>query len=267
MSDRPACLQPVSPNFRLKDVNPDENGGLSREEGEAKYLVLQKELGVLQSKFRAANDKALLLVLQAMDTGGKDGTIKKVVDAVDPQGVEVSAFKAPTPDELAHDFLWRIHREAPAKGTIGIFNRSQYEDVLIVRVKNYVPEKVWRKRYDQINEFEQLLNQTGTAVVKVFLYISKDEQRRRLQDRLDDPHKHWKFSVADLRERHLWEDYMAAYEDAIRLCNQPCAPWYVIPANKKWFRNWAITQILVNTLKELDPQYPKPDLTGVTITE
>jgi len=195
-------------------------------------------------------------VLQAMDTGGKDGTIESVFSAVDPQGCSVTSFKAPSHLELAHDYLWRIHHAVPPKGMIGIFNRSHYESVLVERVKNLVPKEVWLRRYKHINDFERMLSDEGVTIVKFFLHISKDEQKQRLEARLAKPEKHWKFNPADLKERERWDDYQQAYEDALRECSTKHAPWYVVPADKKWFRNWVVSDVLVRTLKGLKMEYP-----------
>ena len=221
----------------------------------------------LQERLYAESTKALLVVLQATDAGGKDGTIEAVFRGVNPQGVQVASFKAPTHEELAHDFLWRIHREVPRKGEVGVFNRSHYEDVLVVRVRELVPEDVWRKRYQHIRDFEQSLVESGTTVVKLMLHISKDEQRQRLQARLDDPAKHWKFNAADLEERERWDDHRIAFEEAITETSTPDAPWYVIPADRKWYRNWIVLRILLETLEEMDPQFPPPadGLDGIVI--
>jgi PPK2 family polyphosphate:nucleotide phosphotransferase len=195
-----------------------------------------------------------------MDAGGKDGTIRHVMSGLNPQGCRVSSFKVPTEEELAHDYLWRIHRAVPGKGEIGIFNRSHYGDVLVVRVHNLVPKRVWSKRYDQINAFENILAENGVTIVKFFLHISKDEQKQRLQERLDDSSKHWKVSAADFEERKYWDDYTEAYEDVLSRCSTPWAPWYVIPANRKWFRNLAVAGILVSTLEDMDMRFPKSKL-------
>ena len=185
-----------------------------------------------------------------MDTSGKDGTIRHVFEGVNPQGVRVAGFKVPTPEEMDHDYLWRVHQQTPGKGEIVIFNRSHYEDVLVVRVHQLVPEQVWRKRFDQINAFEQQLSEEGTIILKFFLNIDLDEQKQRLLDRLDDPTKHWKFNPGDLKERALWKDYQAAYEDVLEKTSKPWAPWYVVPANKKWYRDLVISSVLVETLKK-----------------
>lgn len=212
----------------------------------------------LQYRLYAEGKRSLLAVFQAMDAGGKDGVIRKVMSGVNPQGCHVTSFKAPSTEELAHDFLWRIHRRLPARGQIGIFNRSHYEDVLIVRVHNLVPKAVWSKRYQQINGFEKMLAGSGTTTVKFFLHISKTEQLERFRKRLAEPEKHWKFEPQDLKEREHWDDYMSAYQDAICRCCGPHAPWYVIPADHKWFRDLAVSEILVRTLDEMNPKFPKP---------
>jgi len=223
----------------------------------------------LQARLYAENMQGLLIVLQATDTGGKDGTIRHVFEGVNPQGCRVSSFKAPSAEEANHDFLWRYHKSAPARGRIGIFNRSHYEDVLIVRVKNLVSEEVWRARYDQINAFESNLVASGVTVLKFFLHISKDEQKRRLQSRLDDPEKRWKFSSSDLEERKHWDDYQRAFEDAINNCSTEHAPWYVVPANKKWYRNLVVARTIADTLDGMDPKFPEaePGLERVEIPD
>jgi PPK2 family polyphosphate:nucleotide phosphotransferase len=202
-----------------------------------------------------------------MDAGGKDGTIRSVFRGVNPQGVRVTSFKVPSKQELAHDFLWRIHQAVPAKGMIGVFNRSHYEDVLVVRVHNIVPESVWRPRYEQINNFEKMLVETGTVILKFYLHMSKEEQRERFQARIEDPTKNWKFSLEDLEKRKLWADYMDAYEEMLNRTTTAWAPWRVIPADQKWYRNLAITRAIVSALHDLAPQYPEPekDLSGVTV--
>ena len=229
--------------------------------------ALRKELAALQDRLYAEGRRSLLLVLQAMDAGGKDGAIRKVFSGVNPQSCRVTSFKQPSTEELQHDFLWRIHKALPERGEVGIFNRSHYEDVGVARVKNFVPKKVVRERYGIINSFERALTVEGTTVVKVFLHISKDEQRQRLQARLDDPTKRWKYRASDLEDRKLWDGYMAAYGDAITATSTHEAPWYVIPADRKWYRDWALLSILVETLTEMDPRYPEPapGLENVTI--
>lgn len=220
-------------------------------------LTVQKLVG-LQKVFYADSSKALLIVLQAMDTGGKDGTIRHVFSGVNPQGCHVKSFKAPSEDELTHDFLWRIHAAVPPKGYIGIFNRSHYEDVLIVRVHNLVPKEVWSARYRQINEFENILSENNVTILKFFLHISKEEQLKRLDARRENPDKHWKFNAGDLKERRHWNDYTRAYEEALSRCSTKEAPWFIIPANNKWFRDLAIANVVTQTLEALKPRYPKP---------
>jgi len=227
-----------------------------RSAAEEEFFALRDELAELQRRFYAEGRRKLLIVFQAMDAGGKDGTIRNVLRGVNPQGVRVTSFKAPSKNELSHDFLWRIHKAAPAAGMIGVFNRSHYEDVLVVRVDQLVPESVWKSRFEQINQFEQLLNDTGTTILKFYLHISKKEQKERFQARLEDPRKHWKFSREDVEKRKRWEDYMAAYEDALNRCSTIWAPWYVIPADQKWYRNLAVTRVIVSTLQQMDPQFP-----------
>ena len=228
---------------------------------------LNERLEALQELLHAEGRHRVLVVLQAIDTGGKDGTIRHVFDGTNPQGVSVASFKKPTDEELAHDYLWRVHQHTPQRGHITIFNRSHYEDVLVVRVHDLVPESVWSRRYDHINAFEQMLTDEGTTIVKLFLHIDRDEQRERLQARLDDPAKHWKFSVGDLAERERWDDYQKAFTHMLERTSTEHAPWHVIPANRKWFRNLVISELLVDTLERLDPQFPPADddLDGITI--
>ena len=213
----------------------------------------------LATMLMAERKRAVLVVLQGMDASGKDGTVKHCLGGLNPMSVRVAGFKAPNSTELAHDFLWRIHQVLPQRGEIGIFNRSHYEDVLVVRVHDLVPEEVWRRRYGVINDFEHELTVAGTTIVKFFLHISKEEQAERLQDRLDRPDKRWKFSRHDLEERKRWDDYQTAFEDALTRTSTKHAPWYVIPADRKWYRNWAVLNVLVDTLRRMDPQYPEPE--------
>lgn len=235
--------------------------------GQEATKKLNKRLEALQELLYAEGKHKVLIVLQAMDTGGKDGVIRHVFDGVNPQGVKVASFKRPTPEELAHDYLWRVHKVTPATGEIVIFNRSHYEDVLVVRVHNLVPSDVWSRRYDQINAFERQLAEEGTTILKFFLHIDKDEQKERLQARLDDPEKRWKFAKGDLAERARWDDYQAAYEALLSRTSTPYAPWYIIPANRKWYRNLLISQVLVDALEGLQMRYPQPeaDLDGIVI--
>jgi PPK2 family polyphosphate:nucleotide phosphotransferase len=228
---------------------------------------LNERLEDLQEMLWAENRHKLLVVLQGMDTSGKDGTIRHVFDGVNPLGVRVASFKAPTPEELAHDFLWRVHPLVPGKGEMVIFNRSHYEDVLAARVRGFVPASVWKERYDQINDFEELLAETGTTILKFFLHIDADEQKERLQERLDDPTKRWKFRKGDLEDRRLWKEYTAAYEAALSRTSTKWAPWYVVPSNKKWYRNLVVASVIVEALEGLGMTYPEPeeDLQGIVI--
>jgi PPK2 family polyphosphate:nucleotide phosphotransferase len=213
----------------------------------------------LYAQATAGDGRRVLRIRQGMDTAGNDGVINHVINQVDPGGVHLAAFKQPTEDELAHDFLWRIEKQVPAAGIIGVFNRSQYEDVLVVRVHGLVPKSVWSKRYAAINAFERRLARSGVTIVKCFLHVSRDEQRERLAARLDDPTKHWKYNPGDVDERALWDDYRAAYTDALRRCHTAPAPWYVIPADRKWYRNWAVAALLAEALEAIDPQFPPAD--------
>ena len=249
-------IQPGEP-IRLADIDPNASEHYKKKKDvEVELEKQRKRISKLQERLYAENQRSLLIVLQAMDTGGKDGTIKHVFSGVNPQGCQVWSFKKPSDEEVSHDFLWRYHHRAPQRGMITIFNRSHYEDVLIVRVKNLVPEDVWRKRYHTINEFEQMLTLSNITVIKFFLHISKDEQKRRLESRLENPDKRWKFSSNDIKERRLWDDYQLAFEEAISNCSTDYAPWYVVPANKKWYRNLVIARTLADTLEAMNPQYP-----------
>lgn len=254
----------------LDRLDPDATNGApgNRKATEKACTALVARLAALQGRLWAERKQSLLVVLQAMDAGGKDGTIRKVFTGVNPQGVKVHGFKGPSSEELAHDFLWRIHAVTPARGEIGVFNRSHYEDVLIVRVDGLVPEPVWRTRFETIRSFEQGLTEAGTTVVKLFLHITKEEQAERFQARLDDPSKQWKFDEADLLVRAKWDAYQEAFAEAIAETSTDRCPWYVVPANHKWFRNWAVLRILVETLESMDPRYPPPadGLDAITIT-
>ena len=244
---------------KLNKIDPDHTAGFkSKNEALEILAVNQKKLAELQYKLYAENKQSLLLVLQALDAGGKDGTINHVLAPMNPQGCRVHGFKAPTPEEQAHDFLWRIHLNAPKNGEVVIFNRSHYEDVLIARVHNLVPKQVWSQRYDFINGFERFLATNNTKIIKFFLYISKDEQLRRFESRLDEPDKHWKISEGDYKERQYWDGYIAAFEDAMTKCTTKDAPWFIIPANQKWFRNLAVSEIVVETLESMKMKTPKP---------
>jgi PPK2 family polyphosphate:nucleotide phosphotransferase len=237
-----------------------------RAETEKRTKSLREELRELQGALQGEAKRSILLVLQAMDTGGKDGTVKNIYAGINPVGAEVSSFGVPNDDEIARDFLWRIHAKTPPKGKIGIFNRSHYEDVLAVRVRNIAPESVWRPRFAAINDYERILTESGTTVVKVMLHISEEEQKLRLQARIDRPEKRWKFRMGDIEDRQLWGDYQKAYEDALSKTSTDHAPWFVVPADKKWYRDFAVLTILVDVLKGLDPQYPTFDnLDGLQI--
>jgi len=250
-------IAPVGSKIRLADFDPRYVEGEWTKES-SKQQIEENTTTSRQLAYRlyAENRRAVLLVLQGMDTAGKDGTIRTVMTGINPQSCQIVPFKQPSHMELDHDFLWRIHNAVPRRGNIGIFNRSHYEDVLVVRVHDLVPKAEWRDRYDRINDFEQLLVEGGITVVKCFLHISKDEQKERLQARLDTPEKRWKFSKADIRERKLWDDYQRAYEDALTHCNTKHAPWHIIPSDRKWYRNMTVSGILLETLQRLDPQFP-----------
>jgi len=248
--------------FRMVDVDPDSRPGLKGADKKAlkEIKAHQDELFELHERLYAEQKRSLLVVLQGMDTSGKDGTVTHVIRNFNPQGVLMTSFKAPTPSEKRHGFLWRIRKRLPDVGHIGIFNRSHYEDVLIARVHNLADPPIIERRYGQINAFERDLTRSGTTLVKLCLHISYAEQRRRLMDRLKDPDKHWKFNEHDIDERAYWDDYMSAYGLAITRCSTEWAPWYLIPADDKVYRNWAVTKILVETLRQMDPQYPRPKL-------
>ncbi|HEX8658117.1 MAG TPA: polyphosphate kinase 2 family protein [Hymenobacter sp.] len=248
--------------FRLADVDPDVTKPFAhkhtdRESAQPRLQALRRRLSELQELLYAEHQRSLLIVFQAMDTGGKDGAMENLFTGVNPAGVHVATFKAPSAEERSHDFLWRIHAQTPKWGHIGVFNRSHYEDVLITRVHGLIDEPTWKQRYDDINNFEALLTHNGTRILKFFLHISKEEQAERLQARLDDPAKNWKFDPNDLKERAHWDDYQQAYEDAVRHCSPDHAPWFVIPANHKWARDLAITEIVVAALEDMNPQPPK----------
>ena len=243
--------------IRLTKIKPGETGGFTREEAEARIEKLREKLLHWQEVFYAEHRRSLLIIFQAMDTGGKDGAVKSLCGGLNPSGLHITSFKAPSADELDHDFLWRIHRATPSKGMIGIWNRSHYEDVLVVRVHKLVEKKVWKQRYDEINRFEKNLSESGTTILKFMLHISKDEQKKRLQARLDDPEKRWKFNPGDIKERALWDDYQGAYEDAINHCTTDFAPWHIVPADHKWSRNLVIMETVVRTLKKMKPAFPR----------
>jgi len=223
------------------------------------FEVLQHELQQLQKVLYAQNKHRILIVMQAMDTGGKDGCIKHVFSRIDPQGIHVRSFKKPTEEELARDFLWRVHARVPRNGEMVIFNRSHYEDVIAVRVKNIFPEQVWQRRVRHIIEFERMLAEEGTTIIKIYLHISKDEQKARLQARLDHAHKHWKFNPEDLKDRERWDDFMTAYEDLLAQTSTKHAPWYVVPADRKWYRNLCVARIVLDEMKRLEMEFPPID--------
>lgn len=247
-------------SFSLAGIDPRSTPGANRSAADRAAAGDAETLRGLQERLYAEGSRALLVVLQGTDTSGKDGTITHVIGAVNPQGVRITGFKVPTAVERRHDFLWRIRAALPPPRMIGIFNRSHYEDVLIVRVRNLVPRTVWSKRYAAIDRFEREVTASGTTIVKICLHISFEEQRARLLARLADPTKRWKFDPADLDERDRWSAYQAAYDAALRRCNTAASPWYVVPADRKWYRNWAVGRILRETLEEMDPRYPAPDL-------
>jgi PPK2 family polyphosphate:nucleotide phosphotransferase len=255
--DRELIVKPGS-KIKLEKLDPAATFGYHKDSACDRVAENLEKLAALQYKLYAESKRSLLVVLQGIDAGGKDGTIKHVMTGMNPQGVDVTSFKVPEGAEKRHDYLWRIHQAVPQWGKIGIFNRSHYEDVLVVRVHDLVPKKVWSERYEQINDFERMLSDSGVHIVKFLLYISKDEQAKRFQERIDDKEKNWKFSPADVKEREYWDQYIEAYEDMLRKCSKHHAPWYVIPANNKWFRNLAVSQILVDTLEKMDLKFPKP---------
>lgn len=251
--------------IKLAKIDPGDTHGVDKKSALDRLPKNLERLSVLQYMLYAESRRSLLVVLQGIDAGGKDGTIRHVMSGLNPQGVTVTPFKVPEGAEKRHDYLWRIHNAVPEAGKIGIFNRSHYEDVLVVRVHGLVPKAVWSKRYEQINDFERMLSQNGVRIIKFLLYISKDEQAKRFRERIEDPSKNWKFSPADIKEREYWDDYIEAYEEMLRKCSTENAPWYVIPANHKWFRNLAVAQIVRDTLESMDLKFPKPaaDLSGI----
>ena len=252
-------VQPGKKHLNLSKWDPDDTLGWEKDH-KAKTCLDKclERLDELQYLLYAEHKRSLLVILQGLDAAGKDGTIRHVMSGVNPQGCRVTSFKKPSAEEEAHDFLWRIHRAVPPVGDIGIFNRSQYEDVLIVAVHNLVPRSEWSKHYDQINNFESMLSQNGVKILKFFLHISKDEQKRRFQERIDDPDKRWKISEDDFKERKFWDAYTRAYEEALVRCSSADAPWFVIPSNRKWFRNLAVSHIIVETLEAMKMEFPPP---------
>jgi len=263
----------VTPGSR-PDLDATDAGSTPGFEGDkdaaqVRLKELRQELAEFQERLWAEGGQSLLIVLQALDAGGKDGLIRNVITVFNPQGTRVAAFGVPTEEELRHDYLWRIHAATPGKGRIGVFDRSHYEDVLVVRVHELVPASVWKERYDQINDFEATLAANDTRIVKLYLHISRDEQRDRLQKRLDNPEKHWKWSSGDLETRERWKDFQAAYTDALARCSTDHAPGFIVPANRKWYRDLAAAEILVAAARRMDPQWPEPeeDLSSVVIPE
>jgi PPK2 family polyphosphate:nucleotide phosphotransferase len=254
---------------KLSEWDPNDTSEFKGGREQARVEVLKQNLRLreLQEVLYAEHKHKILIVLQAMDTGGKDGAIRHVFEGVNPNGTRVANFKQPAGEELEHDYLWRVHKQVPATGELVIFNRSHYEEVLIVRVHKLVPEEVWKPRYDQINDFEEMLAENGTIILKFYLHIDKEEQKRRLQARLDDPNKHWKFRKGDLEERKLWPEYMQAYEDVLNKTSTPVAPWFIVPANHKWYRDLVISSILLERLEGLKMKFPEPeeDLSGVMV--
>ena len=252
-------LKPVEQNARVRlrdrDAQAPRNAP-SAEELEAAVKRMAKKIDELQQAMYAEAKRALLVVFQARDAGGKDGVIRKVFGPVNPQGCVVTSFKAPTETEMSHDYLWRVHAAAPPKGIIGVFNRSHYEDVLVVRVNELVPAKTWKRRYGHINEFERMLAESGTTILKFFLHVSRDEQKQRMVERLDDPTKNWKFNPGDLEARARWDDYTEAYRDAVSRCSTPWAPWYVVPSDNKDVRDYLVARAVLDTLRRMKPRYP-----------
>jgi PPK2 family polyphosphate:nucleotide phosphotransferase len=255
LDTRPFRVAPDSP-ISLRQIDPAATDGMQKRDGQQATLKLNKALEELQELLYADGRHKLLVILQGVDACGKDGTIRAVFEGVNPQGVKVASFKRPTEEELGHDYLWRIHSRMPRSGEITIFNRSHYEDVLVVRVHDLVPRERWEKRYDHIRAFEQMLVDEGTTIVKFLLHVSKEEQRARLQERIDNPAKRWKFNRDDLAERKLWDEYSAAFDDMLYRTSTVDAPWYVIPADRNWYRNLVVSQVLVDTLHGLDLRYP-----------
>jgi PPK2 family polyphosphate:nucleotide phosphotransferase len=257
----------VTSKIRLRDFNPGYHAGLDKDKTRDKTTALCEQIDELQQLLFANRNQSLILLFQGMDTSGKDGASKRVLEFVTPAGVETANFKTPSSEDLAHDFLWRIHKAVPRYGNIGVFNRSHYEDVLVVRVLNLVPRTVWQPRYGQINAFEKILVDNRYIVLKFFLHISKEEQRKRLQARIEDPRKNWKFELNDLAMRKHWNEFQKAYEDAINNCSSSYAPWHIVPADHKWYRDYVIAQTVVEALKKLKLNWPPPkfDLSKIKI--
>jgi PPK2 family polyphosphate:nucleotide phosphotransferase len=259
----------TTPDLAAVDTRSTPGWGGDKAAAGDRVKELRKGLEDFQQRLWAERGRSLLIVLQALDAGGKDGLIRKVITAFNPQGTQVTGFGVPSEEELLHDYLWRIHAHTPDRGRIGVFNRSHYEDVLVVRVNELVPKDVWEQRYDQINAFERHLAENDTRILKFFLHISRDEQRSRFQTRLEDPAKHWKWSSGDLDARARWDDYQAAYTDALARCSTDVAPWFVIPADRKWYRDLAVAEILAETAADMKPEWPttEEDLSGIVVPE
>jgi PPK2 family polyphosphate:nucleotide phosphotransferase len=266
------------PSFDLHKVKPGRKVDLEKLETDGKefeadrakceraFQESRSEIVELGTRLYAESRRQLLIVFQAMDGGGKDGTISSVFQGANPQWTEVTCFKKPSDEELSRDYLWRIHKAVPPKGKIGVFNRSHYEDVLVVRVHNLVPEVIWKPRYRQINAFEEMLTASGTTILKFFLHISKKEQKQRFEERINMPEKRWKFDPADLEKRKFWDQYQAAFEDMLKECSTETAPWYVIPADQNWYRDYAVAGVIAQTLREMSPRFPDPpDVTGIVV--
>jgi PPK2 family polyphosphate:nucleotide phosphotransferase len=245
-------------NVHLKQIACDQYGEIkSKIEARKKLAKLHVQISDLQEKLYAEGKQSLLIILQAMDTGGKDGAVENIFTGINPAGVQVTSFKAPSADEIAHDFLWRVHKMTPSKGMIGVWNRSHYEDVLIVKVHHLIDKKTCENRYDDINAFEKILSNNGVKIIKFFLHISKEEQKNRLQSRLDNKEKNWKFNPGDIEERKLWDNYQDAYEQALGACSTLWAPWYIVPSDHKWHRDLVITEVILETLQNMNPKIPK----------
>ena len=251
--------------IELAKIDPDRHEHGSKRKGEKRVEKLALRLSELQATFYAEHSRSLIIVVQAMDTGGKDGAIKDLCASLNPAGLEIRSFKPPSAEEWDHDYLWRVHQRTPGKGVIGIWNRSHYEDVLVPRVHKQISETVWRERCEDINAFERLLTRNGATLLKFFLHISKEEQRERLEARLKDPQKIWKYNPGDLKERLLWDEYQATYEAVINQCSTEYAPWHVVPANRKWYRNLVMFETVVAALEEMNPQFPVPTFDPATV--
>ena len=266
MKKQPLTVEPGK-EIHLAEFDAAYHAGLDKADAERMTHEHVLAIAPLAARLYAEDRRALLIILQGIDASGKDGTIRHVMHGVNPQSCQITPFKAPSEDELQHDYLWRIHNAVPRKGNIGIFNRSQYEDIVTVRVRKLAPEEVWSRRYDHINHFERLLADEYLTIIKIFLHISKGEQRKRLQKRLDNPDKRWKFRLGDLDDRKLWDEYQEAYSDALTKCNTQHAPWYIVPADRKWYRNLVIGQLVRETLEKMNPRFPEAteNLEGIVV--